>query len=93
MTASIAAGAAHDTAGNPNTPSVTTAPINYVVGPLISNTAVSEAAAPYNGILEANEQLKITWTATSQNRITAQFVVVDGGKFHQDGRLLRRAEL
>ena len=84
--ASIAAGAAHDAAGNPNMPSLTnTDPVNYVAGPLVSNMAVSEAAAPYNGILESNENLKITWTATTPNRITAQFLVVDGGKFTKMG--------
>jgi hypothetical protein len=84
--ASIAAGAAHDAAGNPNTPSVTTTdPVNYVAGPLVTNVVISEAATPYNSILEANENLKITWTATTPNRIVTQLLLIDGGKFTKMG--------
>jgi cyclophilin family peptidyl-prolyl cis-trans isomerase len=79
---SIPAGVAHDAATNANTASSGVATtVNYYAGPVIANVAVCEAAGPKNGILESNEKLKVTWTATTQNRMNAQLLVIDGGKF------------
>ena len=50
------------------------------VPPVIANPIASEAAAPKNGIFEANEKLKLAWTATSQHGIASQTVKVDGKK-------------
>ena len=46
--------------------------------PTISSVVVGEAAAPRNGILETNENLVITWAATSSLGVGSQHVSVDG---------------
>jgi hypothetical protein len=47
---------------------------------LVSNNAVTEAAAPKNWTLESNEKLKITWLTSSQYVIVSQTLWVDGKK-------------
>jgi uncharacterized protein YkwD len=46
--------------------------------PAVASVVVAEAAAPKNGRLEASDKLKITWAASSSNRIASQSVTVDG---------------
>ena len=48
-----------------------------VPAPAISLVVVAEVT-PQNGVLESNERLKITWEATSTNRIISQTMTVDG---------------
>jgi hypothetical protein len=48
------------------------------IAPVIANVAVAESAAPKNGILESNEALKITWSASSVNGVASQSMTVDG---------------
>jgi hypothetical protein len=45
--------------------------------PTMSSVLVAEASSPKNGILEASDQLKITWAA-SQGPIASQSLTVDG---------------
>jgi hypothetical protein len=45
--------------------------------PAISSVLVAEASSPKNGILEASDQLRITWAA-SQGPIASQSLTVDG---------------
>jgi C1A family cysteine protease len=49
-----------------------------VIKPTVASVVVAEAAAPKNGIIEANESLIITWAATSPKGIASQSVTVDG---------------
>jgi hypothetical protein len=46
--------------------------------PAVASVVVAEAAAPKNGKLEASDKLKITWAASSSNRIASQSMTVDG---------------
>jgi cyclophilin family peptidyl-prolyl cis-trans isomerase len=46
--------------------------------PVISNVVVAEAAGWTNGILEANEAIKITWALSSGSSIASKTMTVDG---------------
>jgi hypothetical protein len=46
--------------------------------PTISAVLVCEAAAPKNGAIESNENLRITWAAVGSSNIASQKVTVDG---------------
>jgi large repetitive protein len=48
------------------------------VPPTIASVVVAEASTPKNGTLESNENLKITWAASSAAGIASQTVSVDG---------------
>jgi predicted outer membrane repeat protein len=49
-----------------------------VAPPTISSVVVAEAQTPKNAVLESNENLKITWSATSTIAIVSQTLTVDG---------------
>ena len=44
----------------------------------IANVAVAEALPPTNGILESNETLTITWSASGSSKLTSQTMTIDG---------------
>ena len=44
----------------------------------IANVAVAEASPPVNGILESNEMLVITWSASGSPRLASQTMTIDG---------------
>jgi hypothetical protein len=46
--------------------------------PTIASVVVAEAGTLKNGILEANERLRITWAASSASGIASQSLMVDG---------------
>jgi hypothetical protein len=50
----------------------------FNVATLATSVVVAEAGATKNGVLEANEPLKITWAASSHSRIATQTVMLDG---------------
>ena len=52
-----------------------------VFPPTIANVVVAEAGLTKNGVLESNEPLKITWSATGPNRITVQSLQIDGSYY------------
>jgi cyclophilin family peptidyl-prolyl cis-trans isomerase len=85
VTASIAAGVAHDTYGNANVASTSTTVngyadnvVEYLIAPDVGSIVVAEAGAVKNGILESNEPLKITWAASSHYGIVSQTMTLDG---------------
>jgi cyclophilin family peptidyl-prolyl cis-trans isomerase len=79
MTASIAAGAAHDAVGNPSLASTgSDNVVQYLIPPDISAIVVAELAAPKNYVLESNEILRITWAASSHYHVVSQSMTVDG---------------
>jgi hypothetical protein len=51
-----------------------------VVPPTIADVVVAEASATKNGDLESNDVLKMTWAASSPNRIASQTLQVDGSQ-------------
>ncbi len=60
-------------------PAAPLAPVTpSVVTPSISAIVVAEASTPKNGVLDSNDSLKITWSATSPNRIASQTMQIDG---------------
>ena len=81
ITASIAAGQAHNTIGTANATSTSSdnsvAYTYSVVQPVVSNVLVSETT-PGNHILESNESLSIGWNVTSPNGIASQTLLLDG---------------
>ncbi|MFZ1934679.1 MAG: hypothetical protein WCB27_17340 [Thermoguttaceae bacterium] len=48
------------------------------VVPAVTSVVVTEAAAPRDGILQSNENLEITWAASSSSGIARQNISVDG---------------
>ena len=85
VTASIAAGVAHDAYGNPNLASTSTVKngyadniVEYLIPPDVGSVVVAEAGTVKNGILESNEPLKITWAASSHYGIASQTMTIDG---------------
>ena len=48
------------------------------IPPTIANPTIVEALNPKNSLFEANEKLRLSWTATSQHGIGSQTVKVDG---------------
>ncbi len=58
--------------------------------PVISGVVVAEAGTVKNGVLESNEELKITWAATSPNGIGSQTLQVERLAHQADQRPLRR---
>jgi hypothetical protein len=76
--ASLAAGVAHDAAGNANAASTSTANSVTYRGLTVGSVAICEASTPRNGVLESNENLKITWAARSPNAIVSQTLTIDG---------------
>ena len=85
VTATIAAGVAHDAYGNPNLAS-TSKVINghadniveYLIAPDVGSVVVAEAGTVKNGMLESNEPIKITWAASSHYGIASQTMTIDG---------------
>jgi hypothetical protein len=51
-----------------------------VVPPTIADVLVTEASATKNGVLESNDVLKVTWAASSPNRIASQTLEIDGSQ-------------
>ena len=77
--ATIAAGVAHDAAGNGKLASTSTDnSVTFDPPPIIGIVVVAEAAAPKNDILEPNEALKITWAVSTLYGIASQTMTVDG---------------
>ncbi len=52
-----------------------------VFPPTIADVVVAEAGLTKNGVLESNDPLKITWSATGPNRITVQSLQIDGSYY------------
>jgi hypothetical protein len=52
-----------------------------ITGPTVASVVVAEAAAPKNSVLESSDTLRITWDATSPNRVAQQTVTIDGRAF------------
>jgi hypothetical protein len=75
---SIAAGAAHGAAGNANPAGSKT--VTYRTSPIIDRMVVAETNTPKNGVLEADEVLKLTWATTSKKKLASQAVTIDGRK-------------
>ena len=80
--ASVAAGVAHDAAGNANVASTSIDnSVTYDVTPptivTVSGVVVAEAN-PQDGILESNEQLVLSWAVNGADSIGSSSLMIDG---------------
>ena len=84
VTASIAAGVAHDSLSRANAASTSTdnsVTFGSVTVPVISNVTVAEASTPKNGILEPGDLLVISWNVTTSNGFGPESLTVDGNSY------------
>ena len=84
VTASIAAGMAHDALNRGNAASTSTdnsVTFGNVAVPIISDVTVAEASTPKNGILEPGDLLVISWNVTTPNGFGVQTLTVDGTSY------------
>ncbi len=90
VTASIAAGMAHNTLGTPNQASTSgdnSVTYTYIApaGPVISQVVVAEVQLGGDGTLDSNDQLVITWAVTGPNGVASRSLEVDGQTVSQVG--------
>ncbi len=83
VTASIAAGMAHNTLGTPNQVSTSadnTVAYTYIApaGPVISDVIVEEAQLDGDYILDSGDPLIISWAVTGPNGVATQSLKIDG---------------